>query len=85
MACLLFAAHYYYRMVTIGWIQGRGKTIMEDGIEFFYFGLLYVCPLALLALVAALFAGPARKNCVILSVAYPALFILYLVLNECFF
>jgi hypothetical protein len=83
--CVLVAARYYFWMVRDGFIGGQGKKVMEDGIEFGYFGIVYLGLPALIGIVTSFWSGPARRVCIPASLVYPLLFGIYIALVETFF
>jgi hypothetical protein len=85
VVCSLIAARYYFWMVRDGFIDGRGKKVGEDAIEFLYFGVVYLGLPALIGFVASFWSGPARRICIPASLIYPVLFGIYLALAETFF
>jgi hypothetical protein len=85
IVCVLVASRYYFWMIRDGFIGGQGKKVMEDGMEFGYFGVVYLGLPALTGFIASFWSGPARRVCIPASLVYPLLFGIYAALVEIFF
>jgi len=83
--CVAVASRYYFWMIRDGFIDGRGKKVMEDAMEFSYFGILYLGPPALIGFIVSFWSGRARRFCIPASLLYPVLLAIYMALAElCF-
>lgn len=85
VVCVAVASRYYFWMIRDGFIDGRAKKVMEDAIEFSYFGILYLGPPALIGILASFWSGRARRFCIPASLLYPVLLAIYLALAELYF
>ena len=79
LVCVLFAGVYYTMMVEAV-LHGRRHKLAEDGMEFGILGLIVFGPVTLLALLAAAFARGRRGLCFMVALAYPVLFVVYVLL-----